>query len=133
MKMGLFSRMKRRKDNVQPGREAVSGREAFERLLLDMGFLPEDIHYAKSSIHEGFPEKAWYLPRPDDGRESLALISVYEDGDVVLREYMDDGGKPETTWNLCNLAEDFDGMQSASRIDEFIRKQKIKFIGDKER
>lgn len=130
--MGFLSRMMHKKDRMQSRREANSNREAFERLLLDMGFVPEDIHYAKSSIHEGFPEKAWYFPRPDDSRESLALISVYGDGNVILREYMDDGGKPETAWNLCNLAEDFDSMQTASRIEEFIRKQKIKFIGDKE-
>ena len=131
--MGLIGRMMHKKDEMQSRREANPNRETFERLLLDMGFIPEDIHYAKSSIHEGFPEKAWYFPRPDDSRESLALISVYGDGDVVLREYMDDGGKPETAWNLCNLAEGFDSMQTASRIEEFIRKQKIKFIGDKER
>lgn len=130
--MGLLSRMMHKKDRMQSRRESSPNREAFERLLLDMGFVPEVIHYAKSSIHEGFPEKAWYFPRPDDSRESLALISVYEDGDVVLREYMDDGGKPETAWNLCNLAEDFDSMQTTSRIEESIRKQKIKFIGDKE-
>lgn len=106
-------------------------RETFERLLLDMGFIPEDIHYAKSSIHEGFPEKAWYFPRPDDRRESLALVSLYEDGDVILREYMEDGGKPESAWNLFNLVEDFDSMETASRIEEVIRQQKLKLIGVK--
>lgn len=72
--MGLIGRMMHKKDKMQFRREANPNREAFERLLMDMGFVPEDIHYAKSSIHEGFPEKAWYFPRPDDNRESLALI-----------------------------------------------------------
>ena len=69
----------------------------FGQLLSGMGFRPENIHYAKTSLHEGFPEKAWYFPRPDDDRESLALVALYEDGNVILREYQADGSKPENS------------------------------------
>lgn len=125
----IFNRF-RKKTGAVAKESGYSTRKAFEKLLTDMGFLPEDIHYAHTSLHEGFPEKAWYFPRPDDRRESLALIAIYDDGTVVLREYPGDGSKPEVSYSLGSLEGDFDNHNSAMAIEESISRQKLN-IGER--
>ena len=119
----IFNRFRKSKEAVRQMKQN-GNRELFEKLLQDMGFLPENVHYAHTSLHEGFPEKAWYFPRPDDGRESLALIAVYDDGAVVLREYEKDGGKPEHAWNLGNLNTGFDRHEAAMLIEEKLEERR---------
>lgn len=119
----IFNRFRKGRGDMQQVKRDEN-RELFEKLLQDMGFLPENVHYAHTSLHEGFPEKAWYFPRPDDDRESLALIAVYDDGAVVLREYEEGGGKPEHAWSLGNLNTGFDRHRAAMLIEEKLEKQR---------
>lgn len=83
--------------------ERISNLEHLEKILKALGFRKEDPNLAYMSSHEGLPSKAWFHPRPDSSDESLALVSYYDDGIVILRDYLQNDTKKETIWHLEDL------------------------------
>lgn len=91
--------------------------ETLQQKLEEIGFVPQPTPYGRMAGHEGEPEKSLFLPRTPGSDEEIAILSIWDDGTLIICLYDSDRSRHEIGWN----AEIISQRESAARIRWLVR------------
>ena len=91
--------------------------ETLQQKLGEIGFIPQPAPYGRMSGHEGEPKKSFFLPRTPGSEEEIAILSLWDDGMLVICLYGSDRSRHEIGWNAEIISEE----ESAARIQWLVR------------
>ena len=88
-----------------------------QQRLREIGFIQQPAPYGRMSGHEGEPEKSLFLPRTPGSDEEIAILSLWDDGMLVICLYGNDRSRHEIGWNAEIISEE----ESTARIRWLVR------------
>lgn len=91
--------------------------EKLQQRLREIGFIPQPAPYGRMSGHEGEPEKSFFLPRTPNSDEEIAILSLWDDGMLIICLYGSDRNRYEVGWNAEIISE----KESVARIQWLVR------------
>ena len=92
-------------------------RKTLQQELREIGFIAQPAPYGRMSGHKGEPKKSLFLPRTPGSEEEIAILSLWDDGMLVICLYGSDRSRHEVGWNSEIISEE----ESAARIQWLVR------------
>lgn len=92
-------------------------RKTLQQELREIGFIAQPTPYGRMAGHEGEPACSYYLPKTPSSDEEIAILSLWDDGMLVICLYGSDRSRHEVGWN----AEVISIEESALRIRRLVQ------------